>query len=71
LNCYLDGTLVETLKKRAEKQLARSLPALPPEEAAVLALLQQRLKGEKYRLQHDLKASLKQAKAAKRKSKPN
>ena len=43
INCYLDGTLVETLKQRAEANLARSLHKLSPEEAAVLALLQQRL----------------------------
>jgi DNA topoisomerase-1 len=43
LDSYLEGTLVETLKQRAEKRIARSLRGLPPEEAAVLALLQQRL----------------------------
>jgi DNA topoisomerase-1 len=67
LNCYLDGTLLETLQQRAEKQLKVSLRSLSPEEAAVLVLLQQRLKGEKGRLRRELKASLQEAKAAKRK----
>lgn len=43
LDSYTDGTLIETLKQRAEKQIAGSLHGLPPEEAAVLGLLQQRL----------------------------
>lgn len=43
LDSYLDGTLVETLKQRAEKQIAGTLHGLPSEEAAVLGLLQQRL----------------------------
>jgi hypothetical protein len=33
----------ETLKERAETELRTSLSQLPPEEAAVLALLQQRM----------------------------
>jgi DNA topoisomerase-1 len=43
LDAYLDGTLADTLKQRAEQELAAALPDLPAEEAAVLALLQQRL----------------------------
>ncbi|HLX68399.1 MAG TPA: DNA topoisomerase IB [Verrucomicrobiae bacterium] len=43
LDSYLDGTLVETLKQRAEKVISGSLHGLPAEEAAVLGLLQQRL----------------------------
>jgi DNA topoisomerase-1 len=43
LDSYLDGSLVETLKQRAEKAISRSLRGLPAEEAAVLGLLQQRL----------------------------
>jgi DNA topoisomerase I len=43
-DAYLDGTLADTLRQRVEKKLARGLHALPPEEAAVLMLLQQRLK---------------------------
>jgi DNA topoisomerase-1 len=43
LDSYLDGTLIETLKQRAEKTISGSLRGLPAEEAAVLGLLQQRL----------------------------
>jgi DNA topoisomerase-1 len=46
IDAYLDGTLVRTLKKRAEEQLSSSLQSLRPEEAAVLGLLQQRLAKE-------------------------
>jgi DNA topoisomerase-1 len=46
LDAYLDGTLLQTLSKRVEKELTDALPDLPPEEAAVLALLQERLKSE-------------------------
>src|SRR5438105_4174941 len=41
-----DGSLVQTLTRRVEKELRESLHHLPPEEAAVLALLHQRLKSE-------------------------
>lgn len=58
LNAYLDGTLVETLRQRAEQRLAGALRQLPPEEAAVLGLLQQRLALEGKRLEMDLKRSL-------------
>jgi DNA topoisomerase-1 len=43
LEAYLDGALIETISQRAERKLARDLPDLPPEEAAVLVLLKQRL----------------------------
>ena len=44
LDSYLDGTLVKTLKERVESELSSdSLSQLRPEEAAVLAFLQQRL----------------------------
>jgi DNA topoisomerase-1 len=46
IDAYLDGTLVRTLKRRAEEQLATSLRSLTAEEAAVLGLLQQRLARE-------------------------
>jgi DNA topoisomerase-1 len=46
LDAYLDGTMLETLKQRAEQEIAESLSGLKPEEAAVLALLQQRLARE-------------------------
>ncbi len=43
INAYLDGSMLETLKQIAEREMAETLSELPPEEAAVLALLQQRL----------------------------
>jgi DNA topoisomerase I len=46
IESYVDGTLAETLKQRAEQELEAALPELPAEEAAVLALLQQRLSQE-------------------------
>lgn len=46
LDAYLDGSMLQTLQDRAEGELKRGLGRLRPEEAAVLALLQQRLKRE-------------------------
>ena len=46
LDAYLDGSLVHTLRKRVEKEMRGALGDLRPEEAAVLALLQERLKRE-------------------------
>jgi len=43
VDAYLDGTLIATLQQHTEQELAEKLSELPPEEAAVLALLQQRL----------------------------
>jgi hypothetical protein len=46
-DCPLLGrprSLLETLKNRAEIELRRGVSRLPAEEAAVLALLQQRMK---------------------------
>jgi DNA topoisomerase-1 len=43
LDSYLEGTLVQTLKRRIERKLSRNLHDLPPEEAAVLAILRERL----------------------------
>jgi DNA topoisomerase-1 len=43
LEAYLDGTILEGLRARAEEQMKQELHALHPEEAAVLAILQQRL----------------------------
>ncbi|SHG73889.1 DNA topoisomerase IB [Massilia sp. CF038] len=40
---YLDGTILEALRVRARDEIAHDLHALSPEEAAVVALLQQRL----------------------------
>ena len=60
LNAYVDGTLAETLKQRADRGLRTALHKLRPEEAAVLALLQKRLASEKKRgdLRDQLKKSL-------------
>jgi DNA topoisomerase-1 len=46
IETYLEGTLLEELQQRAEQELSKKLHRLQPEEAAVLALLQQRLKRE-------------------------
>jgi DNA topoisomerase I len=46
VDAYLDGTLLESLQQRTKQELAEKLPDLPPEEAAVLALLEQRLASE-------------------------
>ena len=43
LESYLDGTLVDQLKRQAEQKLATGVRKLPPDEAAVLMLLQQTL----------------------------
>ena len=46
IDSYLDGSMLHTLKQRAEQELTVALKSLRPEEAAVLALLQQRLSEE-------------------------
>ena len=46
LDSYMDGTLLESAKDMARKELAHDLSKLPPEEAAVLALLERRLERE-------------------------
>jgi DNA topoisomerase-1 len=46
IEAYLDGSLAQGLSRRVEEELTESLSALPPEEAAVLAFLQERLKRE-------------------------
>ncbi len=43
IDAYLEGDTVETVKDRAQKELAESLTDLPPEEAAVLTLLRHHL----------------------------
>jgi DNA topoisomerase-1 len=43
IDAYMDRSLVKTLKAKAERELRQSLTALSGEEAAVLALLQQRM----------------------------
>ena len=44
IESYLDGSMARVLERRAEKRLRESIGRLRPEEAAVLGLLQQRLK---------------------------
>jgi DNA topoisomerase-1 len=68
LESYMDGTLVQTLKQRAEKELRGTLKALRPAEGAVLGLLQQRLATEETRLEKALSASLKASQKSKRNS---
>jgi DNA topoisomerase-1 len=46
IEAYMDRSLVKTLKRRAEKELRGTLHRLSSEEAAVLALLQQRMEQE-------------------------
>jgi len=48
IDLYMDGSLLQTLARRVKKELTRSLQDLPAEEAAVLALLQQRLRREEH-----------------------
>lgn len=43
IDAYLEGDTVKTLEQRAERELQMNLEKLAPEEAAVMALLQQRL----------------------------
>lgn len=43
IDAYLDGTVLEALRQRTEQEWQEDLGTLRPEEAAVLALLQQRL----------------------------
>ncbi len=43
MECYLDGSMLDALQHRAEEGLMEGVHDLNPEEAAVLALLQQRL----------------------------
>jgi DNA topoisomerase-1 len=45
LDAYMDGSMLQGLKGRAQR-MARSLKGLEPEEAAVLALLQRRMASE-------------------------
>ena len=44
LDAYMDRSLLKVLKVRTEQELSRGLHRLKPEEAAVLTLLQQRMK---------------------------
>jgi DNA topoisomerase I len=44
LNDYMDGSLLDSLSRKAGGELAAAVKKLPAEEAAVLGLLQQSLK---------------------------
>ncbi len=46
LDAYLEGSVLDAMRERTEQHLSEDLHALQPEEAAVLAMLQQRLKHE-------------------------
>jgi DNA topoisomerase I len=46
IDSYLDGSLIEALKDQIQDELTDALASLPPEEAAVLALLHRRLAAE-------------------------
>ncbi len=59
INTYLDGTLLQTLSRKVKKAMTESLGKLRPEEAAVMVLLQQRLKRDtEERSKTENKASL-------------
>ena len=49
IDAFLDRSLINTLQDRANDVMTKSLRNLEPEEAAVVALLQQRLKQESTR----------------------
>ena len=46
INSYLDGSMLRTVKQRAEREITKSLHELRPEEAAVISLLRDRLSRE-------------------------
>lgn len=46
IDAYLEGTMLDALRSRTEKELRSELPNLSPEEAALMTLLQQRLSRE-------------------------
>jgi DNA topoisomerase-1 len=54
IGAYLDGDVVRAARESADRELGRTLGRLEPEEAAVLALLRQRLADEERR--HSLSA---------------
>jgi DNA topoisomerase-1 len=51
LEGYLEGSLAEEVEQRAERELCREIGEMPPEEAAVLALLLARLRQDDSRPQ--------------------
>ena len=52
IESYLDGTMLHALQQRAQEELVHDLHALRPEEAAVLALLQERLQADERAAKH-------------------
>ncbi len=46
IDAYLDGDVVRAARKTADRTLRNDLRRLSPQEAAVLALLRQRLRAE-------------------------
>lgn len=46
VDAYLEGSMLDALRTRTDREIARSIGDLKPEEAAVLALLQNRLARE-------------------------
>jgi DNA topoisomerase-1 len=66
VTCYLDRALPGLLKCRRAQALCRDLPGLSSEEAAVLALLEQRPGQQKPRTGRKLKAALRQSIAKER-----
>lgn len=44
IDAYLDGTMLHAMQERAQQELEHDMRAMRPEEAAVLALLQRRLR---------------------------
>lgn len=60
VNSYLDGSMLKTLKIRAERTLKEEVAQLKPEEAAVLAFLQKRIAQEAEPLEKSLARSLEQ-----------
>jgi len=69
LEAYMDGTEVAALRTRAEQELSEDLHALQPEEAAVMALLQQRLEREAEQIAAKGKAAPKPATTRRAKAK--
>jgi DNA topoisomerase I len=63
LDAYMEGALLQTVKQRAQEQWNTRISKLRPEEAAVLALLQERLAGARNgsTLRKQLAASIKAA----------
>ena len=68
VDAYMDKSLMETVKERSAEELRSRLSSLPPEEAAVLALLQERMDRDLHakrqsrgRKQPSLKSTLKKS----------